>query len=316
MQTAKQRYTDLCASEVHIPLFSQAWWLDAVCSPHEWDVILFEEHGIIEAALPYQLSRKWGIRFVINPSLTQGTGMWYRKYEGESEQDRLSREKKAAAHVVAELKRLKLAFFMQHFSPDITNWLPFYWSGFSQTTRYTYRIPDISNPQSCLEAMSYAKQKQIRKAEALSVTTSITADAFYRHHELSLHAKGKKIFYPKELLQRIYDAASARNQLLVIGLQDAQGALHAALWIVYDGHCAYNLISSIAPEYASSGASSRVVYEALNHLKDKCRTFDFEGSMDEGIENSFRQFGALQTPYFRVSKAYNRLVFAAVKGRL
>jgi hypothetical protein len=37
--------------------------------------------------------------------------------------------------------------------------------------------------------------------------------------------------------------------------------------------------------------------------------------MDEGIENSFRQFGALQTPYFRVSKAYNRLVFAAVKGK-
>lgn len=316
MLTTKQRYTALCASEVHIPLFSQAWWLDVVCPPHAWDVILFEENGIIEAALPYQLSRKWGIRFVINPTLTQGTGIWYRKHEGESEQDRLSREKKGAAHIVAELKRQKLAFFMQHFSPEVTNWLPFYWSGFTQTTRYTYCIPDISNPQSCLDAMSYAKQKQIRKAEELHVTTSITAETFYRHHELSLNAKGKKIFYPKALLQRIHDAASARNQLLVIGLEDASGALHAALFIVFDRHCAYNLISSIAPDHAASGASSRVVFEAIKHLSNTCKAFDFEGSMDEGIENSFRQFGALQTPYFRVSKAYNRLVFAAVKGKL
>ncbi|MFN5622175.1 MAG: GNAT family N-acetyltransferase [Flavobacteriales bacterium] len=316
MQTAKQRYAELCASEVHVPLFSQAWWLDAVCPPHEWDVLLYEEGGHIEAALPYQLSRKWGIRFVINPALTQGTGIWYRLHEGESEHDRLSREKKAATHIVEELKRLKLAFFMQHFSPDITNWLPFYWSGFTQTTRYTYRISDIRNPEACFEAMSYAKQKQIRKAAELIVTTAITPQDFYRHHAQSLRAKGKKIFYPQAVLERIHAAASARHQILVIGLQDAQGDLHAALWIVYDGQCAYNLISSISPEHAASGASSRVVFEAIKHLKDACRTFDFEGSMDEGIENSFRQFGALQTPYFRVIKAYNRMVFAAVKGRI
>jgi hypothetical protein len=301
---------------VHVPLFSQAWWLDAVCPPQSWDVLLFEENGRIEAALPYQLSRKWGIRFVINPTLTQGTGIWYRRHEGESEQDRLGREKKAAAHIVAELDRLKLAFFMQHFSPEITNWLPFYWSGFTQTTRYTYRIPDISNPQACFEAMNYAKQKQIRKAEELRVTTSITAGAFYRHHAQTLRAKGKKIFYPQALLERIYAAASARNQLLVIGLEDADGSQHTALFIVFDRHSAYNLISSIAPEHAASGASSRVVFEAIKHLSTTCKAFDFEGSMDEGIENSFRQFGALQTPYFRVIKPYNRMVFAAVKGRI
>ena len=33
-------------------------------------------------------------------------------------------------------------------------------------------------------------------------------------------------------------------------------------------------------------------------------TFDFEGSMLEGVEGFFRSFGGVQTPYFRLSKGY------------
>ena len=36
--------------------------------------------------------------------------------------------------------------------------------------------------------------------------------------------------------------------------------------------------------------------------------FDFEGSMIEPVERSFRQFGAKQTPYFSVSKTPSRLL--------
>lgn len=32
----------------------------------------------------------------------------------------------------------KFDYFNMNFHYSITNWLPFYWRGFKQTTRYTY----------------------------------------------------------------------------------------------------------------------------------------------------------------------------------
>ena len=37
---------------------------------------------------------------------------------------------------------------MQNFHYGITDWLPFYWEGYRQTTRYTYMLKDIRNTKS------------------------------------------------------------------------------------------------------------------------------------------------------------------------
>ena len=57
------------------------------------------------------------------------------------------------------------------------------------------------------------------------------------------------------------------------------------------------MISTIDPDYRNSGASSLLIYEIINFLRDKVRKFDFEGSMIESVENSFRKFGAIQKAY-------------------
>jgi len=84
--------------------------------------------------------------------------------------------------------------------------------------------------------------------------------------------------------------------------------LHAALFIVWDENCAYNLISTINPKFRSSGASSLVFWEAIKHMSTKSKLFDFEGSMDKNIEESFREFGSTQIPYFRIRK-FNSVCF-------
>ena len=37
--------------------------------------------------------------------------------------------------------------------------------------------------------------------------------------------------------------------------------------------------------------------------------FDFEGSMNESIENSYRKFGTVQVPYFAISKIITKNLF-------
>jgi len=41
---------------------------------------------------------------------------------------------------------------------------------------------------------------------------------------------------------------------------------------------------------------------AVMHVASRTKMFDFEGSMIVGVENSFRQFGAVQMPYFQIQK--------------
>jgi hypothetical protein len=62
------------------------------------------------------------------------------------------------------------------------------------------------------------------------------------------------------------------------------------------------------PELRSSGATSLCMWEAIRHAAKVTKSFNFEGSMIESVERFFRAFGAVQTPYFNISKTPSRLL--------
>ena len=76
----KETYKHLCETEgCAIPLFLQYWWMDTVCSGKQWDVALARDtQGHITAAMPYLIGSKMGLRYVLQPQLTQYNGPWYR----------------------------------------------------------------------------------------------------------------------------------------------------------------------------------------------------------------------------------------------
>lgn len=74
--TEKERYRNLCKTEKTIPIFSRDWWMDAVCGEDNWNVILVEDNGQIIASLPYYIKKKYGLRLITQPPLTQTNGLW------------------------------------------------------------------------------------------------------------------------------------------------------------------------------------------------------------------------------------------------
>lgn len=305
--TAKEQYRELCKEENTIPLFCQDWWMDAVCFD-EWDVLLANEKGEIVGALPYHLRKKLGFRCVLQPQLTQYNGIWIKHKPAATDNERLSFEKKIFNALIGQLESLKLSFYQQCFHLSITNWLPFYWRDYRQTTRYTYVINSIGNPEKVFSRFSHAKQKQIRKCEnKLHLSLDMRPDEFYSHHKQSLKERGEEISYSYELFLRIYKVSQNNNAGQLFAIKDDKGEIHACLFVMWDNMSAYNLICSRDPKHASSGASSLIIWEAIKYLKGKTKAFDFEGSMIEGVENSFRQFGTIQKPYFEISKCNSML---------
>jgi hypothetical protein len=310
----KKKFRTLCSKEISIPIFIQAWWLDAVCGKDNWDVVIAEKGGVIQAAIPYYMPKPG---FIMMPPLTQSMGVWYRPIDGKADKQ-LSREKELANTLIDALPSFQ--YFAQNFHYSIGNWQPFYWRGFKQTTRYTYIIPDISDLEAVVTNFSHAKRKNLKKAEQkVNINFDLDKESFYNNHAMTLGKQGAKIQYSRDLFYRIYDSAYENNSGRTIYATDSNNNLHSALFVVWDSMSAYDLISTIDPDFRNSGSATLLIREMIKYVSQYVRVFDFEGSMIEPVANSFRQFGTIAMPYFSIWKGNRSLMFKAymhIKGRL
>lgn len=305
--TNKEKYREFCKRETGIPIFSIDWWLDAVCPDNKyWNVVLVEKGGQIAASMPYIIGRKHGFKTIEMPMLTQNLGPYIKYPDNLKYEAKLSYEKEIMTELINQLP--DVAFFNQNFNYSISNWLPFYWKGFQQTTKYTYVIEDTSDLKNVESNFSHAKRKNLKKCKDLvNIIFDIDAKTFYENHKMTLQKQGQTISYSFELFNKIYDSAYNHNSAKTIAAFDKDGNLNSALFIIWDNVSAYDLISTIDPDYRNNGSATLLVLEAIKLASKKALKFDFEGSMIEGVENSFRQFGTVQKPYFTISKTYSKL---------
>jgi hypothetical protein len=101
---------------------------------------------------------------------------------------------------------------------------------------------------------------------------------------------------------RIMDNAIARGNGKLIVVENKEHCLYAGSFLLYDEKVCYYLVGGSDPEYSSSGAQSLVLWEAIKFASSVSKSFDFEGSNIEGIENFFRQFGGNRVINYNVNK--------------
>lgn len=314
----KSAYRALCESESTIPLFSQAWWLDAVAGEEHWDVALVEKGGKVLASMPYVQHRRKPMVLLGQPPLTQTLGPWLRN-TGAKQATRLSRQKDLMGRLIGALPRYD--HFRQNWHHSQTNWVPFFWAGFSQTTRYTYRIPDLSDGKKVWDGLQTNIRTDIKKAQSrfgLHVRTDLDVGDFLKLNVQTFERQGKRLPYSAGLVERLDAACRGRRARQIFIAEDSEGRRHAGAYVVWDSNSAYYLMGGGDPELRNSGATSLCIWESIRFAATVTRSFDFEGSMIEPVERFFRAFGAEQTPYFAVSRTPSRLLRAllCVRGSL
>ncbi|MDR1181087.1 MAG: GNAT family N-acetyltransferase [Bacteroidales bacterium] len=302
--TNKDRYEIFCKEQKNIPLFLQKWWMDAVCAGKEWDVFLYEENSEVKAVFVFHYIKRYGFKFILQPQLTQYNGIWINYPPHIPDHKKRSLEKKIIYFFIGRLDAEKYIYYEQAFHYSFVNWLPFYWKGYTQTTRYTYQLKDLSDMEQCFAQFSSSKQRQIRKAEKeLIVDFDCSEEEFYRELTDNLHLQNKKFVCSKQLFLHVYQACVSRKQGKIIAIRNQDRQLYAAAFVVWDSASAYLLLYTIHPHYRSSGASSRMVWEAIQFVSDKVAIFDFEGSINETVESSYSRFGTEQVACFTIKKS-------------
>lgn len=283
--------------------FSQAWWLDAVVGEENWDVAVVRGgDGGLKAALPYVIGRKWGISASTQPPLTQTLGPWLAPTSRKIAK-RLSEEKELMGALIDQLPDFGL--FSQNWAPEMQNWLPFYWQGFQQTTRYTYRLHELNDEKLLWDGLDQKIRTDIKKASTRFAVSVSETDDIGEFLDLNLKVfsrQGKKLPYSTDLVHRLDAACASRKARRILIARDGDGRAHAGAYLVWGAGRAYYLMGGSDPELRNSGAGSLCLWEAILRSREVATIFDFEGSMLEPVERFVRAFGAVQTPYFNVSR--------------
>lgn len=303
----KLKYRDLCKKEKSIPIFSKDWWLDAVCGEDNWNVVLVEKNGEIVASLPYYIQKKYGFKIITNPKLTQNIRLWIKYPKNQKYEKKLSYEKKVIMELIDKLPKFDI--FNLYFHYSLTNWLPFYWKGFKQTTRYTYVIEDLKNIENSFLNFSKDKRENIKKSKKIiSIVDSLTLQDFYEINKLTFNRQKLNIPYSFELINKI-DVACTKNKCRkMLFAVDKKNKVHAAIYCTYDDIAVYLLMSGVDPKLRHSKAKALIIFKAMKFASENNLKFDFEGSMIQGVEQFDRGFGAVQKPYFNIIKINSKVL--------
>jgi hypothetical protein len=251
----KCKYRELCGTNVGTPLFSQDWWLDAAAGESNWDVCAVQPSGEIVASLPYYRTRKLLLDVIRMPHLTPSMSVWIRYPERRKYATRLAYEKEILSELIAGPPRLH--YFYQHFHWSFANWLPFYWAGFRQSTRYTYVLECLEDPGALFAGFRENVRREIRKAEKqLRAVKDDDIEKLYDICKKSFERQNKKMPYTLALVKSIDEACRRRGCRKMWFAVDEKERIHSAVYIVWDRAAGIRRCGRAAPAPCCCGKRS------------------------------------------------------------
>jgi len=303
---SKEKYRKLCSQVDSIPLFSKDWWLDAVCGLENWNAIVIEKGGVCVGALPFYCKKKFGFKIATMPTMTPFFEFWIRYPEGQKYSTKLAYEKNIMEEVIKkfEVEGVDCIDFFLGYS--FVNWLPFFWKGFKQTTVYSYVIEDLSNMDKTFLSFESKIKTGIKKAEKIvNIKEDCDIGVFYKVNRKTFTRQKLTMPFSLEYLKTLDKVCSEKGCRKILYAEDAEKNIHAAIYLVWDEGSVYYLIGGSDPKFLDSRAFSLLMWEAIKFASSLNKKFDFEGSWVESIERFFRAFGAVQKPYFKITKSYS-----------
>jgi hypothetical protein len=303
----KTIFTDWCAQRSDIPIFMTPSWLDAASGAGQWDVAVVGQPNDLLGFMPWFQKRKLGFRIITMPPLTPYLGPWLHYPGGQKQPARLSFEKKVIEELLEQLPASDR--FIQYFHPEINNWLPFKWAGFSQTSRCTYILPDLSDLHAIYTEMQGNIRREIKKAEqSLTVNQTDSVGTLYSLMRDDMAAKGEPLLFDLAHMQRVFHAAYAVGRASVFQAKDEKGVVAGCIMLVWDDRSAYYLAGACRPEFKTTGVMSLLLWQGISHSATVTKAFNFEGSIREPIERFFRAFGGIQTPYHEIRRTDSKVL--------
>jgi hypothetical protein len=316
--SAKESYREFTKTEDTLPIFSKSWWLDAVCVDGlDWDAIMVTDEDKNIASFPYCYKRnRLGPISIIMPGLTQTLGPYFKIKENTKLSKIQGIKKELCYSIIDQLPKFK--YFDMKFHRSFTNWQPFYWKGFQQTTRYSSRIQKGQEEDQVFNGINKRLKVYIKKNENnMKIDVGKDISEIWNVNKDTFDRKETSIPYGLDFLKRMDSACQEQDCRKILISRNESGNIMAFVYLVWDSEDAYLLLGGRDPEYDKSNIKANLVWESIKIALSMGKNFDFEGSMMEGVQHNNSLFGCTVEPYSVISKSiltpYDRTVQDACK---
>lgn len=309
--TNKQKYIQFCG-KAYIPVYSQSWWMDAVCTPDKWNVWLYENSNEVMAAMPYYFEKRGSYRYITKTPMTQNNGIIFKYTNGMKEIAKAAYEEKVinAANEFIEAKALDV--YEQQYHYNFKNYLPFYWNGYMAIPRYTYVIDSDISIDDVWKNVSSKQRSVIKKGKRFGYySEDISKEQFYEEHEKVFLKQSLDCPFSYELWESLYENAKNHGQGKAACYKDADGHILSLIFWVWDEKSVYQLLGGGIPQYQQMDTYDALIWDGICQAKENGKAYDFEGSMIKRVSKSMRQFGGQPMPYFRIRKVFNPEIIRA-----
>ena len=305
----KDHYRCWTDSYRDVPIFHQPWWLDTVCGEENWDcAIAMNRAGKIEAVWPYLVKRKYGITMLIQPHLTPRLGILFNKELIPENRERIyTFEQKVTEKLLYQMPKVNI--ISQRFRGSYSCWLPLYWNGFKQSTKYSYVIRGLNDMNQVRGNYKSSVRNDIRKAQTHYTTeVDIDVNKLFNLCTLTYSRRKTKNPFGIKLLDRLVGQCVDRGVIEMNFAVDKHEHPASCSMTVYDKKNGYNIIQGSDKENQLHGAVQMLLDYALERASERVDIFDFEGSMIPEIERVYRAFNGELDPYYEISKFSNHAI--------
>ncbi|HBG05043.1 MAG TPA: hypothetical protein DDY22_05700 [Geobacter sp.] len=291
-------------------VFCYSWWLRSITN-NNFNVIVVKNSNVIVAGM--------ALCYGYNKRIIQAKGPFQGVLLARTNKlkysEALSDEMEHLSLVARHIPPFDFCELMFH--PSLTNWLPFFWSGFSQRMNYTYVINNLHDAGNLWDGLRSGVKTDINKAKraGLKISPNSNFEVLWGLIVKTYLRQGYKTppYKYEDLYSRV-KASKENSSGNIIIVETDQGVPVAGLFYVWSHGTAYFIISGADPSLRNVGATSFLYWQGCMEAAGVADSVNFCGSMIQSIEHLLRSFGGIQTPYCYIYKDNKSFYQKSISG--
>lgn len=180
--------------------------------------------------------------------------------------------------------------------------IAFQQEAFKTYVQFTHEIP-LQAAEHSWQQMRDKTRNVIRRAEhQFRVTELYDAVEFVRLYEEHLSSRHVQNTLDLSAIKRLLVAALERNQGRILAARNSKNEIVAANFCAWDSRTSFYVACTRSAD-SGNGATSLLLWEAIQHASRNGRTFDFSGLGTRGSVLHYAGFGAEVSPRFVAVRA-------------
>jgi hypothetical protein len=254
-------------------IFHEPWWLEIV-TDGRWESVEVSHGGRMVGEMPFYVTRQgpWSVSWL--PPMTHTLGPVV-KLSGAKPAEDLRHRIKVTEELISKLPRVHR--FFQVCDPRMSDALAFQLWGFDVSSSYTFEINPDHTEGEVWSGMRDKTRNLIRRAsEQLTVRAITDPHKFVRFYDDNLWARSRDNAYQAATTLGLSEAAISRQCGKLLGAFRPDGHIDAGIFLVWDCHAMYYLLSSRNTN-GHNGAVSLLLWEAIREALRRKLIFDFDG---------------------------------------